>query len=116
MLVGVLQAYVENRDGLAAVEPLFELFLGDPFDRHGGILALPQVGVKKGLLRPHGTYRLGRRERQHLGVSSGRPLAWRGGHRRLLRVHRPTVRSFAAMDAAQEDRPRGARHAEVVTS
>ncbi len=46
VFVGVFEANIQDRRGLAAVQPFFKLFFGDAFDGHGAILAVPRVAVK----------------------------------------------------------------------
>ena len=46
MFVGVLEAHIQNRGLFSAVQTLFKLFLGDAFDGHGAILAMPLNHVK----------------------------------------------------------------------
>ena len=70
VLVGVLQANIENRGLVAPIQAFLQLFFGDAFDGHGAILAVPQRIVKVAS-RSYA-------ERRCAGVSRGRKGRGRG--------------------------------------
>ena len=51
MFVGVLQANVQNRRRVAAVEAFLQLFFGDAFDSHGAILSCASCGRQAGFAK-----------------------------------------------------------------